>query len=238
MLAFCVATEATVAEKSSSARQKPPKLVPGGDQVRQRRLRAFQQRAQGVEGGVELRPAPGEGVAETCQVALDRGPGLLVEHAEELVDVDRFGSRGGDRDRVAGGEALRRVAGDDQQVLEAERRFGPDDHRRVDRQRFDGLVEAEAEVGGDLAVFELHRLDRLDHADAGAADPHLVALDQRVGVGHAGGEVVGGDEGKAVVGVVGEEDGDEHDQHRHRPDDHRAARHPLYAAAVSHGPRR
>ena len=88
------------------------------------------------------------------------------------------------------------------------------------------------------AVAGLHRHHRLDHADAGAADPHLVALDQGVGVGHAGLEVVGGDEGQAVVGVVGEEDGDDDDQHGHRPDDHRAARHSLYAAAISHGPRR
>ncbi len=100
------------------------------------------------------------------------------------------------------------------------------------------LSRLRLEFGGDLAVAGLHRHHRLDHADAGAADPHLVALDQGVGVGHAGVEVVGGDEGQAVVGVVGEEDGDDDDQHGHRADDHRAACHSLYAAAVSHGPRR
>ena len=75
-----------------------------------------------------------------------------------------------------------------------------------------------------LPSLELDRDDRLDDADADAADPHLVAFDQGVGVGHPRLEVVGGDEGQAVVGVVGEEDGDDDDQHGHRPDQDRAAR--------------
>ena len=97
------------------------------------------------------------------------------------------------------------------------------------------LSESSAET---LAVALLDRHHRLDDADADAADPHLVAFDQGVGVGHLGLEVVGGDEGQAVVGVVGEEDRDDHDQDRHRPDQDRAARHSLYSAAPSHGPRR
>ena len=114
--------------------------------------------------------------------------------------------------------------------------FGPDRDRRVDRQRFGVLVEAEREFGGDLAVFELDRDDLLDDADADAADPHLVAFDQGVGVGDPRLEVVGGDEGQAVVGVVGEEDGDDDDQHGHRPDQDRAARDAAESAAVPHGP--
>jgi hypothetical protein len=93
----------------------------------------------------------------------------------------------------------------------------------------------EFELGGDAAVAGLHRHHGGDDADPRAADPHLVAFDQRVGVGHPRLEVVGRDERQAVVGVVGEEDGDDHDQHRDRADDHRAARHPLYAAAIPHG---
>jgi hypothetical protein len=223
------------------ALQRPPEFAEAGagrDEIRQRRLTAFKQRPQGGEGVVDLWAAGREGVAEAGQAALDRGPGFFVEHVEELVDVDRFGVRRRDRDRVAGSEAPMRIAGGDLQVLEAERRFGPDDHRRVVRQWLHVLVEAEAEFGSDLAPAQLHRHHRLDDADPGAADPHLVAFDQGVGVGHPRLEVVGGDEGKPVVGVVGKEDGDDDDQHGHRADDHRAACHSLYAAAISHGPRR
>ncbi len=86
--------------------------------------------------------------------------------------------------------------------------------------------------------FELDRDHRLDDADADAADPHLVAFDQRVGVRHPRLEVVGGDERQAVVGVVGEEDGDDDHQHGHRPDQDRVARQAGDSAAVPHGPRR
>ena len=51
-------------------------------------------------------------------------------------------------------------------------------------------------------------------------------FDQGVGVGHPRLQVVGGDEGQAVVGVVGEEDGDDDHQHGHRADQHRAAANP------------
>ena len=103
------------------------------------------------------------------------------------------------------------VAGDDLQVLEPERRLRPDDHRRVDRDRLGDLVEAEAEFGARSCrrLGHFDRDDRLDDPDPGAADPHLVAFDQRLRVRHLGLEVVGGDEGQAVVGVVGEEDRDQ-----------------------------
>src|ERR1044072_5490583 len=209
----------------------------GGERA-QHRHAAFGQPAQLTEGGIELGPAAGKGGAETGLVALDRLPRRLVEHVEELVDVDRFGPRRGGWDGVAGGEAARRVAGDDLQVLEAQRRLRADDHPRVDRQRFGALVESQLELGFDGPVFLLHRRHRAHDADPGTADPHLVAANQRVGVGHAGGEVVSGDEGQAVVGVVGEKDGDDHDQHGDRADDGRAARNSLYAAGFLHGARR
>ena len=74
--------------------------------------------------------------------------------------------------------------------------------------------------GAGLRV--LDRLDRLDEADPDAADPHLVAADQRVGVRHLDRDPVGGHERQAVVGVVGEEDGEDHDQGRDRADQRRA----------------
>jgi hypothetical protein len=126
--------------------------------------------------------------------------------------------------------------GRDLQELEAEGGLRPDHDRRVDRQRFGVLVEAEREFGRGLPVRELDRDHRADRADEGAADADVVAFDQRVGVRHPRLEVVGGDEGQAVVGVVGEEDGDDHDQHRDGADDDRAARDPLDAAAIPHRP--
>jgi hypothetical protein len=193
---------------------------------------------QGADRFVQLRAAAGEGVAEAGEVLPDRLAGALVEHVEELVDVDRFRLGGGDRDRFAGLEPLRGAAGGDLQELEAEGRLRPHRDRRIDRQRFGVLVEAEREFRRHLAVFEVDRLHRLDDADANAADPHLVAFDQGVGVRHPRLEVVGGDEGEAVVGVVGEEDSDDDDEHGDCPDDDRAAGDAAESAAVPHGPRR
>jgi hypothetical protein len=126
----------------------------------------------------------------------------------------------------------------DLHVLEAERRLRADHQRRVLRDRLRGGVEAEAELGRDLAVGEVHRDHLLDDPDPGAADPDLVAFDQGLGVGHLGLEVVGRDEGQAVVRVVGEEDRDEDHQHGDRPDEDRVACYSLYSAAVFHGPSR
>ena len=117
------ATGATVALKASSARQKPPKLVEGATRLRERRLGVFGEFAQGAEGCVQLRAAAGEGVAEAGLVLADRVAGLFVEHVEEFIDVDRFRAGCRERDRFAGLEALRGVAGDDLQVLEPERRL-------------------------------------------------------------------------------------------------------------------
>ena len=93
MLAWVSATGATVAERSSSARQKPPKLVLGATIVRSTGWLFSTSSRRDAERVVDLRAAAGEGVAEADLVALDRLPGLLVEHVEELVDVDRFGVR-------------------------------------------------------------------------------------------------------------------------------------------------
>ena len=66
-------------------------------------------------------------------------------------------------------------------------------------------------------------VDRVDRADARAADPHLVAAHEVGRARHLGLERVGRDERQALVGVVGQEHGDEHDEHRRRADQHRVA---------------
>ena len=162
--------------------KKPAKLVRRRGQVGGRRLALFDQAAERPDRFVQLRAAAGERVAEARQVALDRFPRRLVEHVEEFVDVPRFGRRVADRDRFAGLEADGRAARRDLQVLEPERRFRPHLDRRVVGDRFGALVEAQRHFRLDFAVLQLHRDHRLDHADPGAADPHLVRLHQRVGV--------------------------------------------------------
>ena len=91
--------------------ERPPEAGEVGarcDDRPQHRLAVDDQPAQGADRFVQLRAAAGEGVAEAGQVLADRLPGRLVEHVEELVDVDRFGRGGGERDRFAGVEALAR----------------------------------------------------------------------------------------------------------------------------------
>ena len=233
------ATGARVALKAESARQKPPKLVDGRDQVGKRRLGAFGELAQAAEGGVELRAAAGEGVAEPGLVAADRVAGLFVEGVEEFVDVDRFRPRRGERDRFA---RLRSPARTGRAMIC--RYLSPSgDFGRMIIVESTGIGSAtlsrlRLSSRGEPAVLQLDRDDRLDDADAGAADPHLVAFDQSLRVRDPGLEVVGGDEGQPVVGVVGEEDGDQDDEHGDRPDEDRVAGYSLYSAAVFHGPRR
>ena len=238
MLACCSATGATVAESASSASKNSPKPVLGATRSARAGSLLSASMRRATKALLSCGPRPARPLPKPARLRW-----IALRVFSSNMSKNWSMSTGSGWAALTGivspgGKAFLRVAGDDLQVLEAERRFRPDDHRRVLRQRLDVLVEAEVEFGGDLTVAGLHRHHRLDHADAGAADPHLVALDQGVGVGHAGVEVVGRDEGQAVVGVVGEEDGDDDDQHGHRPDDHRAARHSLYAAAVSHGPRR
>ncbi len=184
---------------------------------------AVAERAELADRGVEADTAPGESVAELEEVGLDRGPGGLVEHIEDLVDLDRFGPRRGKRDRLPRSEALGGVAALDFQVLEPEGRARPHDHRRVLGQGIEILVQLHVDLGADRARFlVLDRLDLLDLADPGAADPDLVARHQGGGVRELGGELVGGHEGQPLVRLIGEEDRDHDDQHGDRADQGRA----------------
>ena len=79
------------------------------------------------------------------------------------------------------------------------------------------------------------RRERAHEADSRAADAHLVGGLQARGLGQRDFDVVGGDERQAVVGVVGQEHGDDHDQRRDRPDQERAAGEGSTAAPVHQG---
>jgi hypothetical protein len=170
----------------------------------------------------EADAAAREGVPELEQIGLDRGPGRLVEGVEDLVDLDRLGPRGGERDRLPGPEPLAGVAPLNLQVLEPEGRARPDDHRRVLGEGIEILVQLHVQLGADRAVLLADRLDVLDLANPGAADPDLVARDQGGGIGELSGELVGRDERQPLVRLVGEEDGDHHDEHGDRTDKGRA----------------
>jgi hypothetical protein len=174
-----------------------------------------------LDGLVEVGAAAGEGVAEALQVALRCAPGRLVEHVVELVELDRDRGLAG-RHRRAVGEDVLRAPGLQLDVLQSQRRAGPDDDARVDRHGARLLVELEPQPRPDLVVGQHHRRHVGDHADAEAARAHLVALHQVGAVGHEHVELARGHERQAVVGVVGQEDGDDDDERGHRPDEHGA----------------
>ena len=92
-------------------------------------------------------------------------------------------------------------------------------------QRLHVRLELEVHLRRDAAVSVRDRLDLVDDPDAVAADPHLVAGDEVRRVRQLHPDAVGRHERQAVVGVVGEEDGDEQDEHRRRADQHRVRRH-------------
>ena len=110
-------------------------------------------------------------------------------------------------------------------VLQAERRARAHEDVRVLGQRLDRRLELHPQQRGDAAVLVALRRDLVDHADAGAADAHVVALDEVRGVGHLGLELVGRHERQAVVRVVGQEHGDDDDEHRRGADQHGVGRH-------------
>ena len=101
----------------------------------------------------------------------------------------------------------------------------------------DRLVELELELGADPAGRQLDGLHVLDDADAEAAGADLVALDEVLAVGEADLQRGRRHERQAVVGVVGEEDRDDHHEHGHRAHEHRVGEHGGCGAA-SHGLRR
>ncbi len=102
---------------------------------------------------------------------------------------------------------------------------------RVDRHVALLGRELERQLGADVAVLEGDRAQRRDEADAVPALEHVVADHQVGAVGDVDLELAGGHERQAAVGVVGEEDRHQDDEHGHRADQDRVGEGGLLAAA-------
>jgi hypothetical protein len=199
--------------------------VPGdGDHV-------GEQRPEGADRRVEVRAAACERGPEAVEVALHRLARAVVERVEELVELDLLGRRGRQRQGVAVLEALVGAAALDLHVLQAQRGARPHEHLGVDGQRGGGALELERQVREARAVLAAAGLDAVDRADPGAADAHLVAAHEVGRAGRVDPQLVGRDERQALVGVVGQEDGDDDHERRGRADQHRVAGDPARAPA-------
>ncbi len=216
------ATGATSVAVSASALKKRPSCVCRFARLVATGSRSSTQRAQLVDGGVQVPSAAGEAGAVAVERVARADARLVVEHVEEVVDLHDLGPRLADRHRGARGEAGLAAPGHDLEVLEAERRARPHEHGGVGGQRLDLLVQLQRDLGVGGAVRPAHRLDLRHLAHARAADAHVEALDQLGGVRQVGLQVVGGHERQAGVRVVGEEDRDDRDQHGHRAHQHGA----------------
>ena len=226
----------TMRAASPSSLKKRGSSVPGSARLRGDRLEVLEQARRLLDRAPDGGAAAGERVAEAAQVLLAGRARLGVEDLEDLVEVDVVVGLL-ERDRVAVLVGRLRVALLELEVLEAERRARADAPARVLGDLADRLVELELELGAGLAGAELDRLHVLHHADAEAAGADLVALDQVLPVGEAHLQRRRRDERQALVGVVGQEDRDDHDQHGHRAHEHGVGEHGGCGAA-SHGLRR
>jgi hypothetical protein len=215
---------------------EPPQARRRIGQVAHHRRERHQQRVEVLDGAVEVRPAPGERVAELEEVALLRGARAVVERAQDLVDLDRLGPRAAQRDRRAVVEALARRPSRDLHVLEPERRARADEHGGVDRQRLDRPLHLQRQRRGDRAVGVLLWLDVRHRADARAADADVVAPNEVGCVGDLGLELVRRHERQAGVRVVGQEHGDDDDERRRRADEHGVGRDRARSAAPHQPP--
>jgi hypothetical protein len=207
---------------SGEAAQLDEQPVEPHGRVRERaedRFGVGQEGDEVVDDLVDRDAAPGKRGTE----ALERGAlvvaRLLVERAEEILELDRLG-RVLERDRVAGRVALGLGAERELDVLEAERRARPDLHERVDGQRLDVLVELHVDHRDRVARLLVDpRPDLLDEPDAAAADLHVVAVHEVRAARELGRHVVRRHERKTLVCVVGQEDRNDRDQHRDGPDE-------------------
>jgi hypothetical protein len=193
-------------------------------QVRHHRRQVDEERVQPLDRRVDRRPAAGERVAEALRGHASRRSGVAVERRQHVLDLQRLG-RVAQLDRRPGPELAVALAGDQLDVLEAERRARAHPQLGVGGKRLDGLVELHVDTGRRrlLAAHGLDgRPDLVDHADAEAADAHLVALHELGARRQLCLDVVGRHEGQAGVGVVGQEHGHDRHQQGHRPDEHGA----------------
>ena len=173
---------------------------------------------------VEALAAAGERVAEAAQVRARGVARRLVEHVRELVELDgrRRGLR--ERDRVAVGEAVVGRAARELDVLEAERRARPD---RSASSRSAAARPTSPASAPSRAMLEpsSRRSTSIVSTVPTRVPPIRTSLPRTrlAALGTSRLERVGRHERQALVGVVGEEHGDEDDEHRRRADQHRVA---------------
>ena len=229
-----------VGELREEANQLRRGIRQGGRDRPQVREQRVESRDRLVQGGA----AGGEGVAEAHQDPAAVLPGGGVECVVDVVELDlllRLGKGDGPSGRHPGFAGAAR----DLEVLEPERRAVAHPDRRVGGQGFGALVELQVElrhrrcaraVRGLAAAVgrRRHGVDRLHGADPVSADPHLVVGTEACRVAELSRNLVSGDEGEPVVGVVGEEHGHEHDQRRDRADHRRRGSQRAHSSAAVH----
>ena len=187
--------------------------------VRQRahhRLEVRHERHQVLDRLVDRRcPRPGQRVAVALEHrALVLARSLVVAGAEELVELDRL-DRLRERDRVARpGSVSARVARASARCTSGRAPSAGGRHARVGGQLGSTLLSSFMSIDRDGALLGLRSSlgrggdagsDLLDHADAEAADAHLVAHHQVGAAGELGPDVVGGHERQARVGLYGQQ---------------------------------
>ena len=174
-------------------------------------------------------PRPASASLKPIVVSLIALRRLRIEHRQDLIEID-LGARLADRDSRSVRDMSARGPRADLEVLEADRALQPDVERRVDRQRLDGLVEAQLEQRDRLSLRVACRRDRRHVADERAAHVDLSSVRQFARVADLHVEVVLRDERQAVVRLVGEGHRDDRREHRERPDQDRVREDALLAS--------
>ena len=170
------AAGATMRAASASSATKRVRLVCSLERLR---ATGMMSRSSGRSAPIAwfmLSPRPANASPKPRRLAWAAARVSVVEHVQELVELDRRRRGRRERDRVAVLEALVRRAARQLDVLQAERRARPDQHGGVLRQRRDRALELEAEHrDAGAVVAPLDRRSSSTEPTRVAADPHLVA---------------------------------------------------------------
>ncbi len=146
---------------------------------------------------------------------------------------DRFAGLA-DRDRSPGVDLRARVSLDQFEVLQADRGHRLDDCFGVGGQRFELLFELQVGDRGDATCLRvLLRRQRVDQAHAGAADAHLVGLDQPDASGSSTLMLYVGTNGRPLFALYARIHGHDDDQRRDRADQQRVRGQRCASAACS-----
>ena len=191
------ATGATSSDARASEAKKRLSRVSGSDRLRATGSRSVSSGTNASIARLTSWPRPGEAAAEAVERVARPHARLVVEHVEQLVELDDGRTRLANRDRGAGGQPRAALARGELDVLEAEGGARAHEQGRVGRHRLDLLVELHRDLRVCRPVGALARLDLRDEAHARAADADLEALHQLRRVRQVGLQVVGRHERQA-----------------------------------------